>query len=356
MSYMCETAPKMRARFARYSLGIASMALGAVQAQSPSPSSTGNSIPVTPDNFVRAETDMYFAQFAKRGGFGKFNHSRDLPLGESTGVRPNRDTLYSLAVFDLDAGPVTIALPDAGQRFMTMMVVDQDHYVVEVVYGAGDHTYTKEKVGTRYLFAAVRTLVDPADPQDIKQGHALQDAVKVSQESVGKLETQNWDPVSQKKVRDALIVLNETLPDLRRAGGRREEVDPVRHLIATASAWGLNPEKDAIYLNVTPSKNDGATIYKLTVRDVPVDGFWSVTVYDKRGLILKNSLDAYSLNNITARKAADESVSVQFGGCNGKIPNCLPIMKDWNYMVRLYRPRAEILTSTWNFPEAQPVH
>ena len=90
MSYMCETAPKMRARFARYSLGIASMALGAVQAQSPSPSSTGNPIPVTPDNFVRAETDMYFAQFAKRGGFGKFNHSRDLPLGESTGVRPNR--------------------------------------------------------------------------------------------------------------------------------------------------------------------------------------------------------------------------------------------------------------------------
>ena len=312
------------------------------------------SVPVTVDNFVRAETDMYFAIFAKKGGFGKFNHARDLPLGEDTGVRPNRDTLYSLAVFDLDAGPVTIALPDAGKRFMTMMVVDQDHYVVEVVYGAGDHTYTKEKIGTRYLFAAVRTLVDPADPQDVKRGHALQDAVKVSQKNIGKMETPNWDQVSQKKVRDALIVLNETLPDLRRAGGRREEVDPVRHLIATASAWGLNPEKDAIYLNVTPSKNDGATIYKLTVRDVPVDGFWSVTVYDKRGLILKNSLDAYSLNNITAKKAADGSVSIQFGGCDGKTPNCLPIMKDWNYMVRLYRPRAEILNATWKFPEARP--
>src|SRR6266850_375268 len=65
-------------------------------------------IPVTPDNFARAETDMYFAQFAKSGGFGKFNHARNLPLGEDTGVRPNRDTLYSLAVFDLDAEPVTI--------------------------------------------------------------------------------------------------------------------------------------------------------------------------------------------------------------------------------------------------------
>jgi hypothetical protein len=189
----------LRARLAIYSLGITSITLGAVQAQSPSPSSAGNSIPVTPDNFVRAETDMYFAQFAKKGGFGKFNHARNLPLGEDTGVRPNRDTLYSLAVFDLDAGPVTIALPDSGKRFMTMMVVDQDHYVVEVVYGARTHTYSKERVGTRYLFAAVRTLVDPADPQDIERAHALQDEVKVDQKSVGKPETPNWDPVSQKK-------------------------------------------------------------------------------------------------------------------------------------------------------------
>ena len=66
-------------------------------------------------------------------------------------------------------------------------------------------------------------------------------------------------------------------------------------------------------------------------------------------------LDAYSLNNITAKKAVDGSVTVQFGGCDGKIPNCLPIMKGWNYMVRLYRPRAEILNGTWKFPEAQPV-
>jgi hypothetical protein len=317
---------------------------------------TGGSkpVPVTPDNFIRAETDMYFAMFAKRGGFGKFNHARDLPLGEDTGVRPNRDTLYSLSVFDLDAGPVTIELPDAGKRFMTMMVVDQDHYVSMVAYGKGTHTLNRNTIGTRYGFAALRILVDPADPQDFKQAHALQDAVKVSQKSVGKLETPNWDPASQKKVRDALLVLNETLPDLRRAGGRRGEVDPVRHLIATASAWGLNPDKDAIYLNVTPVRNDGTTVYRLSVKDVPVDGFWSVTVYDERGLILKNSLDAYSFNNITAKRGADGSVAIQFGGCDGKATNCLPIMPGWNYMVRLYRPRTQVLEGTWMFPEAQP--
>jgi hypothetical protein len=145
------------------------------------------------------------------------------------------------------------------------------------------------------------------------------------------------------------------LSDLRGAGGRRNEVDPVRHLIATASAWGLNPDKDAIYLNVTPAKNDGRTIYKLDLPgNVPVDAFWSVTVYDATGHFQKNELNAYSLNNITATKSADGMVTLQFGGCDGKIANCLPTMPGWNYMVRLYRPRAEILKGTWKFPEARP--
>ena len=133
----------------------------------------GNAVPVTADNFKPAETDMYFAMFTKQGGFGKFEILRDLPL-ENTGVRPNRDTLYSLAVFDLDAGPVTITMPDAGNRFMSLLVIDQDHYAREVAYGAGRHTYTRQQIGTRYLFMGVRILVDPADPQDIKQVHALQ--------------------------------------------------------------------------------------------------------------------------------------------------------------------------------------
>ena len=76
---------------------------------------------------------------------------------------------------------------------------------------------------------------------------------------------------------------------------------------------------------------------------MPVDGFWSVSVYNAAGYYEPNKYNAYSLNNITAKKGADGSVAIQFGGCDGKIPNCLPIMKGWNYLVRLYRPRAEIL-------------
>lgn len=172
----------------------------------------------------------------------------------------------------------------------------------------------------------------------------------------GRFEAPNWDQASQKKVRDALLVLNETLPDPRNAGGRKEEVDPVRHLIGTASFWGLNPDQDAVYLSVTLAKNDGATTYKLNVPgNVPVDAFWSVIVYDATGHLQKNQYDAYSLNSVTAKKNSDGAVAVQFGGCDGKIANCLPIMPGWNYTVRLYRPRPEILNGSWKFPEAQPL-
>src|SRR5262249_52981482 len=137
--------------------------------------------------------------------------------------------------------------------------------------------------------------------------------------------------------------------------GTRDQVDPVRHLIGTASAWGGNPDKDAVYLNVTPSKNDDKTIYKLDVpAKVPVDAFWSVIVCDSSGHLQKNDLDAYSRNTITGKRSGDGSVAIQFGGCDGKILNCLPVLPGWNYMVRLYRPRAEILNGTWKFPEAQP--
>ena len=215
--------------------------------------------------------------------------------------------------------------------------------------------FDKGKVGTRYALAAIRTLVDPNDPKDLEQAHALQDAVKVEQPGgPGKFEVPNWDQASRKKIADALTVLGATLVDWRGAAGRKDEVDPIRHLIVTATGWGLNPDKDAIYLNVTPSKNDGTTIYKLNVKDVPVDGFWSITLYNAEGYLVKNDQNAYSFNNITAKKDDDGSVTIQFGGCDGKVSNCLPTMPGWNYTVRLYRPRKEILDGTWKFPEAQP--
>src|SRR5690348_9022956 len=191
--------------------------------------SDGNSVPVTVDNFNRAETDMYFGGSVKEGGLGTFRHNREAtPIDKQLVIRMNRDTLYSLSVFDLDAGPVTITLPDAGQRFMSLQVIDEDQYTPEVVYGAGSYTFTREKIGTRYVSLGVRTLVDPSDPEDLDKVHALQDAIGVTQPGgPGRFEVPNWDQTSQKKVHDALLALGTTLPDTKRMFGPKDQVDPV---------------------------------------------------------------------------------------------------------------------------------
>jgi hypothetical protein len=315
-------------------------------------------VPVTPDNFARAESDLYFGGVVKQNGFGKLLHNREpTPLDKQTVIRMNRDTLYSSAVFDLDAGPVTITLPDAGGRFMSMQIIDEDHYTPQVIYSAGPLTLTKEKIGTRYVVAAIRTLVDPGNPDDVKQVHALQDAINVEQPGgPGKFEVPDWDQASQKKVRDALLALASTLPDTKHSFGPKDKVDPVRHLIQSAAAWGGNPQEDALYLNVTPEKNDGKTVYTLNVKNVPVDGFWSISVYNGDGYFQPNDLNAYTLNNITAKPGSDGSFAIQFGGCDKSSTNCLPTVAGWNYLVRLYRPRAEILDGSWKFPDPQPMN
>lgn len=312
--------------------------------------------PVTVDNFIRAESDLYFGNIVKDGAIGKFLHRREpASIDKQSVIRLNRDTLYSAVVLDLDAGTATITMPDAGKRFMSLMLVNQDHYVTAVHYGAGAYTLDKNNIGTRYVLVGIRTLVNPDDADDLKKVHALQDAIRINQKDVGKYEPPHWDAASQKKVRDALLILASTMPDFRKAFGTKQQVDPVRHLVASAAAWGGNPDKDALYLNFTPQKNDGATSYRISVKDVPVDAFWSVSVYNAQGYFEANKLNSYTVNSVIGKKAADGSITVQFGDCDGQIPNCIPIMRGWNYTVRLYRPRAELLDNKWQFPEPTPL-
>jgi hypothetical protein len=51
-------------------------------------------------------------------------------------------------VFDLNADPVTITLPDAGSRFMSFQVVDEDQYTPAVFY-AGHYDLSKDRIGAR---------------------------------------------------------------------------------------------------------------------------------------------------------------------------------------------------------------
>ena len=87
----------------------------------------------------------------------------------------------------------------------------------------------------------------------------------------------------------------------------------MHHLIGTAAGWGGLPDAEATYVGVFPNLPVGE--YELTVGDdVPVDGFWSISVYNADGFFEPNEQGAYSVNNITAARNDDGSVTVRFGG------------------------------------------
>ena len=133
----------MKIKLACCALALIFAAIGGSQAQTATPAV--NTVPVTADNFTRAESDLYFHSIAvKENALGKFFNNREpAPIDNQNIIRLNRDTLYSGAVFDLDAGPVTVTLPDAGKRFMSLQVIDEDEYTHGVFYGAGSHTLTR---------------------------------------------------------------------------------------------------------------------------------------------------------------------------------------------------------------------
>src|SRR5262245_47590959 len=296
---------------------------------------------VTADNFPRAETDMYFARFSQ-GKVGVLLNQRDPATADNQRVvRDNPNVLGSVAVFDLDAGTVTLTLPDAGDRFVSLMVTDEDHYTY-TSYDAGEHTLAKEAIGTRYVFVAIRILVDPTDPADLAAAHALQDAIVVDQPGgPGAFEFPDWENESQNKVRAALISLGDTLSGSNRMFGTREQVEPVRHLIGTAIGWGGNNERGAFYAFLVPAQNDGETGYTLTFGELPIDSWWGISVYNAEGYFEKNDRGIYTINSINAVANDDGSFTVRFGGDDTK-GNSLPIFPGWNYAVRLYRPRQTV--------------
>jgi hypothetical protein len=300
-------------------------------------------------NFCRAESDRMLAGLlAAAGGVNEWLHFREpTPLDQQTVIRMNRDTLYSSCVADISDGAV-LTLPDSAGRYLSVMVVNQDHYINEVFHEPGNHELTLDRFDTPYVLVAARTLVDPADPADVAEVNALQDQIKLTAGSQQPFEPPEYDAPSLDATRAALLELAKGLGGFDHAFGSKHAVDPVRHLLGTAAGWGGLPDQEAFYVNVEPHLPVGE--YSLTVEDVPVDAFWSISMYNADGFFEPNDRNSNSVNNINAVPNDDGSITVNFGGCGDDRPNCLPLTDGWNYIVRLYQPRPEILDGTWTFP------
>jgi hypothetical protein len=265
----------------------------------------------------------------------------------------NQDTLYSGTVLDLSE-PATITLPEVGGRYMSLHIVNQDHYML-VESAPGTYEFTGDMVGTRFALVTVRTFADVTDPADIAEAHAAQDGLAISGGGAGPFEAPNWDTDDLAVARKALSDLAVLGFDTRDAFGSRDEVKPIDHLVGTAAGWGGLPRTAAYYVLDAVEANDGETPHSIAVKDVPVDAFWSITVYNADGYLEANELGVNNFNNFTASQDRDGSYTIHFGGCDDDRINCVPITPGWNYAIRMYEPRTEILDESWVFPAPVPL-
>jgi hypothetical protein len=237
---------------------------------------------------------------------------------------------------------------------MTAMIVNQDHYINEVFFGDGTYTLNLETFDTPYVIVYMRTLVDSADPEDVAAVNAIQDQMEIEAASSEPFIPPNYDEDGFEKMVTTLLPIAPFVPNSFHMFGSKDEVEPIRHLLGTAGGWGGLPENEAFYLGVDPGLPPGK--YKIEVpANVPVGAFWSISLYNAKGFFEPNTRNAYSVNSVTGDRNGDGSMTVHLGGCEDERVNCLPLMEGWNYVVRMYRPSAEILDGSWTFPKAQPV-
>jgi hypothetical protein len=310
------------------------------------------SIPVNVDTFAHVETDTMISRILSlTGGLGVFHHDRELaPLEQQPVIRQNRDTLYSVAVVDLADG-AELVVPDAGDRYLSVMVINQYHYINRVYHHLGTNPLKVADHGSAYVVVAARILFDPTDPADLDDVHRLQDGLEVRAGTQRPFVRPDYDVESHTEVRGALLTLARTLGEFTHAFGRADQVDPVHHLVATAAGWGGLPDDEAAYVGIDPGLPVGR--YRLRLADVPADAFWSVSVYGADGYFVPNGLGVNNVNSVFAVPDDDGAVTVHLGDWGADVPNRIPLHEGWNLLVRLYRPRREDL-ATWEVPAVEP--
>jgi hypothetical protein len=311
-------------------------------------------VKVNVDNFRAAETaQMLDKQLSMTGGVNQWFHFRvPTPVDQQPVIRMNRDTLYSGAVVDISGGG-TITMPEVGDRYQTVMVINQEHYINRVFNEPGTHELTIEEHGSPFVDVVARTFVNANDPDDIAEVNRLQDGLVLDMGSANPLTHPEYDPESLISTRELLKTLGKGIGDTGRTFGAASDVEPTRHLIGTADAWGGLPEAEAYYIIESEPRELGR--YTFTLGDIPVDAFWSVTIYNKDGYLEPNPFDSYNLNSITAQADSDGSVTLNLAPEGDGLINHLYVMDGWNHALRLYKPRPEVIDKTWTPPRPQPV-
>jgi hypothetical protein len=310
-------------------------------------------VKVTPETYIRAESDRQFGVVAEMaGGVNRFYHfRRPTPLDKQNVIRMNRDTLYSMGVVDTSKG-ATITVPEFPKdRYVSVYLVDNDHYCPFVIYCSGTHELPRD---TQYLGLGVRIQVfNPKDEDEVAMINKLQDQFIIRANSADPLPQFKWDLESLKALTDQYGKDFARYGSFKRMMGPRGQVDEKTRHIAAAGGWGLFPEWDATYLNYSGG-HDYRVCHQATYEIPENDAFWSITVYGNDGFMKS---DNNIVNSSNVKLNADGTFTVYFGSLEacGDRPNRLDTTEGWNFLMRIYRPGKSVLEGAYKLPAAKPM-
>lgn len=137
----------------------------------------------------------------------------------------------------------------------------------------------------------------------------------------------------------------------------------VRAIVAQVG-FGANRNQFATYMNASQDADldtlDGAKAsYTMTFDQnelPPVNAFWSVTVYDEAGFLVKNSIQRYALGSRSnLEKNSEGGITITMANQPPKdspTSNWLPVPEGkFQVTLRMYWPKAAILDGQWQPPE-----
>ena len=396
--------------------------------------------------------------------FNQFSHARTLAGPADTFVTINNDTLYSIAQFDLSAGPLELAVPDTAGRYYVLQFIDawtnNFAYVGKRASGTAAASYlvtppswdgevpdgvTQISAPTRVASILGRWACDGVD--DLPAVHALQDQLSLHPQQEGAAadgvpepsadvpdelgfferlrtwmrafppapEDQNYqqrfgplglldeatpyrDPPAalSQALTDGLAAAKQRLEEFTRTGTvqkvngwmmglhmfdynldffgpgtvdapqwkkpDRTTAYPERALSARVGLWG-NHAYEATYAQTFEDDHGeqltGSRRYSIRFpQQPPVDGFWSLTMYDiPRYYLVDNPINRYSIGDRTPglRYSPDGSLTIllQHDPPDGddQQANWLPTPAgDFRPIMRLYQPGPAILDGTYKLP------
>lgn len=312
---------------------------------------------MTAKEFIQAESRAFISTFIGRNGINEWFHFQALANKDDKWVvSPNNDTIYSISAVNATDG-FTLVVPDVGDRFVSTHIIGENHMSPFYLYGGGTYKFTRDQFESDYVAIGIRMGTN-GTPEDVKHiVEDLQPQYKILNANPADTMVRP-DTEKMLKVREAMIVQYDDLPDTFgvMVDHTSKVTDWEKFTYATAGAWGLSPDHTAMYAPYTLDGVKGGKCYTATYPAVPVDAFFSITVYGQDKFLMADHDNIVSSNQ-NAIVNEDGSFTVVYGDmdCKVKGKNFLYTPEDnWSFLMRAYKPNVEKF-KVYSMPEIKDV-